>query len=150
MALTDARKERYGALVEGRAGQKRGLSAKTQRKPVVDGWTLTTEGIEWIRANLKNLGRMGGLDSVKVHRQQLLKRLRRIREHALFSQYSDSPDRFYPMIGQIADLLHCRVDAGPEIWQSRFDKIRRQAESTDQQDILEFVGKCEQAYIEQK
>ena len=44
VALTDARKEHYGALVEGRAGQRHGLTAKTKRGPVPDGWILTATG----------------------------------------------------------------------------------------------------------
>ena len=149
VALTDARKEIYGAHVEGRAGTKRGLSAKTNRVPIEDGWVLTSSGIEWIRENLKDLERIAGTNRLKEHRQKLLKQLKKIREHRLFFQYTDSTERFYPMIGDIADLLRCRVDAEPEIWQSRFDRIRRQAESAGQGDVLDFINKCEQAYRKQ-
>lgn len=149
VALTDARKGQYGALVEGRAGQKGGLTAKTSRKPVDDGWVLTSPGIDWIKENLANLQRFAGGGRVKEHRQKVLRHLKRIREHRLFAQYLDSPDRFFPMLGQIADLLRCRVDAEPDIWQRRFEKIRRQAESADQQDLLDFIMKCERAYLKE-
>jgi hypothetical protein len=149
VALTDARKESYGARVEGRAGTKRGLSAKTNREPIEDGWVLTSRGIEWVRDNLKDLERIAGTNRLKEHRQKLLKQLKKIREHRLFIQYADSTERFYPMIGDIADLLRCRVDAEPEIWQSRFDRIRRQAESAGQGDVLDFINKCQQAYRKQ-
>jgi hypothetical protein len=150
VALTDARKEQYGALVDGRTGQKRGLSAKTLREPVDDGWALTSHGIEWIQDNLSWLQRTVGIAHVKEHRQKVLRQLKRIREHRLFVQYLDSPGRFFPMVGQIADLLRCRVDAEVDIWQERFGKIRRQAESSDQQDVLDFIRKCERAYVEQR
>lgn len=149
MALMDARKEKYGAHVEGRAGRKHGLLAKTNRKPIGDGWVLTSHGIEWIRKNLKNLESIAGKGQLKNHRQKLLKQLKKIREHRLFIQYTDSTERFHPMIGDIADLLRCRVDAEPEIWQNRLDRIRLQAESAEQHDVLEFINKCEQAYHEQ-
>jgi len=149
VALTDARKESYGGRVEGRAGTKRGLSAKTNREPIEDGWILTSRGIEWVRENLKDLERIAGSSRLKEHRQKLLIQLKKIREHRLFIQYADSIELFYPMIGDIADLLRCRVDAEPEIWQSRFDRIRRQAESAGQDDVLDFINKCEQAYREQ-
>ena len=149
VALTDARKERYGGRVEGRAGTKRGLSSKTNRDPIEDGWILTSRGREWIRVNLKNLERITGTIGSKEHRQKLLKQLKKIRDHRLFIQYADSTERFYPMIGDIADLLRCRVDAESEIWQSRFDRIRSQAESAGHSDVLDFINKCEQAYRKQ-
>jgi hypothetical protein len=149
VALTDARKEQHAALVEGRTGQKRGLTAKTRRKPVEDGWLLTSRGIQWIQENLVGLERIAGGGRGKEHRQKVLRQLKRVREHHLFAQYVDSPERFFPMVGQIADLLRCRVDAELDIWQQRFEKIRRQAESVNQQDVLEFIMKCERAYREQ-
>lgn len=150
VALTDARKEQYGALVEGRSGEKRGQSAKTLRGPVVDGWILTARGIKWIEENLAGLQQVASAGLSKDHRQKVLKQLRRVREHRLFTDYSDSPDRFSPMVGQIADLLRCRVDAELEIWRQRFDKIRRQAQSANQVDVLDFIAKCEQAYLRQR
>lgn len=150
VALTDARKEQNGALVEGRAGQNRGLTAKTRRRPVDDGWMLTSQGITWIEQNLAAIEGMAGVDQVKQHRQKILRQLKRVRDHLLFAQYADSPERFAPMLGQIADLLRCRVDAEHDVWQQRFDKIRHQAQSTDQEDILDFITKCEQAYVTQR
>ena len=149
VALTDARKEQHGALVEGRAGQKRGLTAKTRRDPVDDGWLLTSRGIRWIQENLSGLQSRAESGVVKGHRQKLLRQLKRVRDHGLFAQYLESPEQFSPMVGQIADLLRCRVDAEPQIWQERFAKIRRQAESANQTDLLQFIMKCEQAHIEQ-
>lgn len=148
VALTDARKEQYGALVEGRTGQKRGLTAKTLRRPMDDGWALTSSGVQWIQKNLADLERLAG-GPVKQHRQKVLKQLKRVREHRLFRLYVDSPDRFFPAVGQIADLLRCRVDAEPPVWQERFEKLRRQAEAAGQQDVFDFAAKCREAYLHQ-
>ena len=150
VALTDARKQCYGALVDGRAGEKRGLSAKTGRVPSEDGWLLTTAGVEWIRKNLQNLDKLATSGDIKEHRQKVLKQLKRVRGHTLFEQYLRSADVFRPMIGDIADLVRCRVDAEPEVWQARFDKIRRRAESAGQNDVLDFIARCERAYAEQR
>ena len=148
VALTDARKEQYGALVEGRTGQKRGLTAKTLRKPMDDGWVLTSAGVQWIQKNLADLQRIAG-GPVRQHRQKVLKQLKRVREHRVFTLYVDSPNRFSPAVGQIADLLRCRVDAEPQVWQERFDKIRRLAEAAGQQDVFDFIAKCREAYLSQ-
>lgn len=150
VALTDARKEKHGALVEGRAGQRRTSVSKLRGRRGEDGWMLTQAGIDWIKVNLKALRKFGDSPVVKEHRQKVLRRLKRIKEHKLFAQYLDSPDRFDPMIGDIADLLRCRVDAEPELWWERFDKLKREADSTEQRDVLDFAEKCESAYLQQR
>ncbi|MFH0964103.1 MAG: hypothetical protein V2A58_08825 [Planctomycetota bacterium] len=150
VALTDARKQSNGALVEGRAGRTRGLTARTQRAPLDDGWILTTTGIQWIRAHFAELEKMASAGVMREHRQQVLKQLKRIREHHLFASYSQDPNGFNPSIGDMADLLCCRVDAENTIWKSRFDRVRRQGESGSQPDILDFIARCERAYLEQR
>lgn len=150
VALTDARKESNGALVQGRTGQKRGLSAKTQRLPVADGWMLTAPGRRWIRENLAALELVAGTGQTKAHRQTLLKQLKRIRDHVLFGDYRDNPSGFSPPIGTIADLLRCRVDAEPAVWQERFDRVSRQADAAGQNDVSDFITKCRDAYLRQR
>ncbi len=150
VALTDARKKLYGGLVEGRSGQKRGLSAKTQRHPVDDGWMLTAAGIQWALENRAELDRVADSGEVKAHRQRLLKQLKRIRDHVLFAHYVENPRDFSPPIGAIADLCRCRVDAEPEVWKERFDRISRQAVAAGQDDVRDFIAKCREAYIRQR
>lgn len=149
IALCDARKAQYGALVEGRAGQARGLSAKTKRKPAVDGWRLTSSGVLWIKENQDNIERFVGSGQAKEHRQKILRELKRIKDHPLYTQYMESPDRFYPGIGAIADLLRCRVDAEEEIWEQRFEAIQRKAQVVEQPEILKFIDLCRQARLKQ-
>ena len=150
VALADARKESHGGLVDGRSGQRRGLSAKTKRHPIDDGWILTPAGIQWVRENRAELHQVADSGEVKAHRQRLLKQLKRIRDHALFGLYHDNPTNFSPQIGAIADFLRCRVDAEPEVWQERFDKAHRQAAAADQSDVCDFITKCREAYIRQR
>jgi hypothetical protein len=147
VALTDARKDRFGPLVEGRSGQKTGLAGKTRRPRVEDGWMLTSVGIDWIRKNLAKFG--AGIAQTKVHRQQIIKQLKLIRDHQLFSRYLNQPGDFAPAIGEIADMLRCRVDAEEEVWLSRFQKVKLLAKSADQPEISNFIEKCQKAYLEQ-
>ena len=150
IALMDARKEIHGAFVDGRSGQKRGLSVKTGRCPIDDGWVLTANGINWIQKNLSRLNSLSGSVEIKEHRQIILKQLKRVKEHPLFLRYTNQPTIFSPMIGELADLFRCRVDAEDEIWMQRFDQIRRQVEATGQKSISDFVEKCYKAYLKQK
>jgi hypothetical protein len=141
VALTDARKEKHGALVVGRVGRRR-----DER----DGWKLTEAGIAWVAQNRERFDALSNKSQRKEHRQKLLKQLRRIKDHELFRRYVDSPTRFAPEIGDIAALLRCRVDASPAVWAERFEKIRTQALAAEQQEVVGFIVRCEVAYQEQK
>ena len=122
----------------------------TQRLPVADGWILTAPGRSWIRDNLTALELAVGTGQAKAHRQTLLKQLKRIRDHILFAHYKDNPSGFSPPIGAIADLLRCRVDAEPAVWQERFDRVSRQADAAGQNDVSDFITKCRGAYLRQR
>jgi hypothetical protein len=150
VALTDARKEKNGALVQGRAGQSHGLVAKTSREPTPDGWCLTPRGVLWIRSRQADLERLLGKPETKEHRQRLLQQLRRVREHTLFGTFVADPEGFRAGIGQIADLMQCRVDSEPRVWESRFTTLRNKAIAAKQQDIIQFVDKCESEYRAQR
>ena len=82
VALTDARKEKFGGLVEGRAGQSRGQYQWTRRDPMLDGWRLTEAGFTWIEANrarfdaLLQASQDRGVFPPKDHRQKSRKKLK--------------------------------------------------------------------------
>jgi hypothetical protein len=146
VALTDARKEKHGALVEGRSGQSSGHYEKTRRGPMTDGWQLTNAGLEWTQENAESFEALLEKPIAKDHRQKSRRMLRRVREHELFQQFVAESTEFSPGIGQLADLARCRVDAEPSVWRARFEKFRRLALETDQQDIEAFIAACLTAY----
>jgi len=150
VALTDARKEQYGGLVEGRTGQKHGHSAKTKMGPTTDGWMLTREGVDWVKARGADLEALAGGPELKTHRQRILKQLAKVRKHQLFLDYLEEPSGFTPSIGALADLVRCRVDADRPVWDERFDALERKAVSADQQDVVDFVERCREAYESQR
>lgn len=147
VALIDARKEQWGALVEGRSGEGRGHAAKTNRGPLLDGWMLTENGVQWVRDSASKFETLGEKPQAKSPRQRILKELARLRSHPLFSKYSSDPTAFTPSLGEIAEFLRCRVDAPDEIWANRFDALRGKATVADQTDILEFLLECQKAYL---
>lgn len=146
VALTDARKEKYGALVEGRSGQSLGQHSRTARRPTVDGWSLTPAGAEWFRKEAAGLGDYETSRELKDHRQQALRRLRRILNHRVWQAFAESPERFAPSLGDLASLLRCRVDAPDDVWQKRFDDLARDATASDHAQLETFIAKCRAAY----
>ena len=150
VALTDARKDKYGALVDGRSGEKQGQFRTTQRSPVSDGWTLTEAGVAWIKENEIRLEVHGGTGSFKSHRQRVLKQLSKVRKHSLYLSYLNNKEEFTPSIGDIAALVRCRVDAPREVWMARFSTIENRAKVADQETIIDFIQRCQDAYEDQR
>jgi len=150
VALTDARKAQHGALVDGRSGERRGHSATTNREPAPDGWMLTESGVRWVREHRAALETLLDSGAPKAHRQKVLKELARVRKHPLFLDYLRRPSAFEPAIGDVADFVRCRVDAPESVWVDRFDVAGRQAILVDQQDVVDFLTKCRNAYMAQR
>jgi len=150
IALCDARKTRYGALVEGRAGQTRRATGGRKREAVADGWRLTAEGIGWVKDNQKYFEQFLRSGEVKEHRQKILRELKRIKEEQLYQQYHASPETFCPEIGEIAAVLRCRVDAEEEIWEKRFETMRSKAQTAEQTEMGRFMELCREAYLRQR
>ncbi len=142
VGLMDARREKNGQLVKGRSGQDRGK--------IPDGWMLTEDGIEWLKKNHIRFEALAGSNELKEHRQKLLQQLKRVKQHVLFEKFITNREQFSPSIGDLADLLRCRVDANPTVWEERFESVLRKAHATDQKEIMEFIEKCNQAYLDQR
>ena len=141
IALCDARKVKYGALVEGRAGRGSAVN---------DGWRLTTDGIEWIQEHRGQIEAFAASGRLKEHRQKILRDVKRIKDHRLYSEYLDCRNGFSPRIGDIAELMRCRVDAEEEIWEQRFQTMERKAQTTVQKEVAEFIDLCRKAYLRER
>lgn len=150
VALTDARKEQFGTFVEGRAGQTKGKTATTHRAPIADGWILTEAGLAFLNEHGSRLAAFAGTTGQKDHRQTVLKRVRRYKEHPLFNAFRDDPSVFVAPIGQLAELMRCRVDASPQIWMRRFESARLVVAATEDAELQEFVEQLEVSYQQRR
>ena len=150
VALTNARKPEHGGLVAGRAGQGLGLAAKTKGARVADGWILTPAGVDWLRKQGDRFKGVSQDRTLRDHRQEPLRRLRRIFHSSLWREFEESRQSFSPSIGELADLLRCRVDADSEVWLARFEHLRRDARATEKESLDRFIDVCEKAYNEQR
>lgn len=150
VALTDSRKEDFGALVDGRSGVRRGQTARTRREPVTDGWILTEPGLRFIKERDADMAQLARSKDQKDHRQVPRRDVKRLKEHPLFAEFSAESSSFEPSIGQLADILRCRVDAGPNVWRKRFDKLNRMSITVEDDEFSEFVAKLEMAYEQER
>ena len=129
-----------GVFVNGRAGLTR---REGDGVASTDGWQLTGEGVKWLLDNHQRLEGQLGQRATKTNRQEDLKSLNRVRQHALFARYQENANTFAPTLGELAEMLRCRVDSADAIWSSRFDSLRNQAKLSGQTTISEFLERCE-------
>ena len=146
VALTDARKARYGTLVEGRSGQAFGHSSRTSRERTLDGWMLTDSGMKWFDREATDFEETESARMFSDHRNAALKRLRRVLQHHVFRNYVRDPKGFDPSLGDIASLVRCRVDAPEDVWERRFQDIERESTASQRRELPDFVAKCRMAY----
>ncbi len=141
-ALTDAAKEKYGALVEGRTGQGKGQ----KEQKVVDGWCLTVSGLAWLAENQHRIADLLEAGSIKDHRQLSLQVLKPIRCHETFLRYQQNPDEFSATPGELSTFLVCRPDSKPEIFRGRISRFLKHAEIVAEEEIVDFFRVLSQKY----
>lgn len=141
-ALVDARKEKNGVLVRGRAGRGKGQSGRTNVGPAADGWSLTPEGARWISDNKARLADILKIREPNTQRQENLRKLSRIRRHPLYKRFLEQPEGFVPSMGEMAELFRCRVDADQSTWDKRFNAVISQASIADDSKALKFINCC--------
>ncbi len=141
VALTDARKDKYGALLSG------GIEGhSSQGDPGRDGWILTENGLRWISTNLSRFEDADSAKDRKNHRQTALRTARTLEKTPLYQKFIASPEAFSPSIGELAAALKCRVDANGSVWQKRFDELTRTGINASISQIEEFSTACQLAY----
>ncbi len=111
-----------------------------------DGWALTENGVRWLQKQAPRFEHLGQDRVLRDHRQKVLKELRRVFEHNLWKTYLIDPGTFEPSIGELADLLRCRVDAPQHVWAGRFEELARKAVAFERNDLSNFTRECRQAY----
>jgi len=144
-ALVDARKDKNGRLLQGRAGRGKGQLTRTNATPSRDGWMLTEAGARWIRENESRIAQQLGQRNASDHRQEHRQRLSRLQSHRLYKQFLSNSDDFNPSLGDLGELFRCRVDASQLTWERRFNTARILAEAVNEQIILRFIEKCKMA-----
>jgi hypothetical protein len=128
-----------GTFAAGRAGKTHVSDGKTS----TDGWQLTEEGVNWVLQNKQRMEESLGTRKLRVDRQHVLQVLHHLRESTLFQAYQANAESFVPALGDLAQLLRCRVDTDDAVWSRRFAALRNQAQLAEQKDLLAFLENCE-------
>lgn len=141
VALTDAAKEKYGFLVEG----------KYARDLSKDGWILTPNGLRWIEQNEERI-----LETLGIRRDQM-PQLRPLEVQRLRSQITREPAyKKYAQTRSVegvsrfmfTDMLQCSPDAPRDLISLKFNRLLTQAQLAQDQEILTFLQTCREYFQE--
>jgi hypothetical protein len=123
-ALADAKKIKYGGLVQGSGAE---------------GWLLTMNGVKWVELNLEVIRQ---LDSAathsRVHRGDD-QQLRQAQQHHLFQQWrsgNTEPPRYY----DVADLARLPADAPRATVDESLSRLEKLAEIAGDQGLKDFIA----------
>jgi len=139
VALTDAVKDKYGALIEGRAG------AESKGK-VTDGWVLTPAGSTWIRTNLARLERALATSKPDISRAEVNRFRRQIAAQPLFQNFLKSGEVSRESPYTLTDMLNTSPDAPKELVQAKFSRLRSMAKLLGDLRIGGFLDACVTAF----
>ena len=139
VALTDAAKEKCGALVEGRAGVE-------ARGKDTDGWMLTPAGSAWIRQNLARVERGLGATGPDMSKADADRFRKQITSQPLFQKFLKKSDLTGESPYALTDMLNTSPDAPKEVIATKFARLQSTAELVGDPRIVRFLGACARAF----
>jgi hypothetical protein len=134
-------KDKEVRLVDGRAG-----ASATGKE--TDGWRLTSDGVKWILSNQKRIEEALKIDNKTVRRPDMTKIIRKFKGEICYQKYLKDGSVKNVNKYEFTDMLLCRPDAAPEVISKNFQRLKAQAELTQDKLILSFISECEQAFKE--
>jgi hypothetical protein len=138
-ALMDAAKEKYGHLVEGRAG----VHAKGKE---TDGWTFTPEGVTWIRENEERIKSTLGTTRSMMPFVDALRFKVRMHEQPLFRRFLEKEKLEGQNLYNFTGMLNTNPGAPKEEIAMKFRTLCSKAELVGDQQIISFLEACAQAF----
>jgi hypothetical protein len=139
IALMDAAKEKYGALVEGRSGVE-------ARGKDTDGWMLTPAGSAWVRDNFSRLEQGLGTSRPNMSKAEADRFRKRITSQPLFQKYLQKTDLAGESPYALTDMLNTSPDAPKEVIAAKFLRVQATAALIGDPTIAGFLDACARAF----
>lgn len=139
IALMDAAKLKYGALVDGRSGVE--ASGKD-----ADGWMFTPAGAKWIREREESITRRLGLERSKLHQTETARFLKQVKSQPLFAKFKEHADLADESQFAFTDMLNVSPDAPRAIVSKKFRRLWSIAELAGDAEVREFLQACSRAF----
>jgi hypothetical protein len=138
-ALEDAKKEEYGALVDG-------AYALDVAK---DGWRLTPKGAAWFRDGAEDVEKRLGISvrRASVPRREAQRFLKQMRSQPLFQIFTSAGTLKGASRFAFTDMLNCSPDTSEDAVTSKFKRLCATAELIGDSEITRFLGACKEVFL---
>jgi len=139
-ALEDAKKDEYGACVEG-------SYALDSTK---DGWRLTPKGATWFKANATRIEQELRSKPEKTSVPGLDKKrfLRTLQSQPLYKNFVTTGNLNNASRYEFTDMLNCSPDASQDMIISKYNRVRATAELVGTEDVIRFLDACKATYLD--
>lgn len=134
-ALEAAKKQEYGALVNGESERKR-----TSKN--IGGWMLTLNGVEWVKTNKGRIEEYLGKHVPTGDRIAADRKLRELMVSAAFKKFRDGGEQAEISRAEFAESLVCTVNATAEVLSDRLEQLYSIAEELKIEDIKSYINFC--------
>lgn len=131
-ALEDAKKDEYGALVEG------AYALDTAK----DGWRLTPKGARWLKESHGRVEKEIGLERPPIPKKDVERFKKQIEGQPLFKRFLKTRELSESTIYEITDMLNCSPDAPRDLIARKFSRLQAMAELVKNEDVVEFLSAC--------
>ena len=135
-ALVDARKTAHGSLVDGQC--KSDLSK--------DGWSLTETGAAFAQERLHQLEPPEPEASIKLHKLERQRILKRVRTHGLYRSYTARRTLRDANPYDFRELLDCGPNAPTDLVAGNFSRLRAKARLIGDPELIGFLDACAEAF----
>jgi len=138
IALEDAKKKKYGSLVDGNYALEL----------TKDGWRITPEGAAWLKKNQKRIEIiLGDLSSpMKLEKKVKQRFLKNIRSQPLFRKFTKTGNLDGSNQYEFRDMLRVSPDAVKDIIALKFGRLLATAELAGDEDALRFLEMCKKEF----
>jgi len=138
-ALEAAKKLKNQALVKGESERKRATQS-------IGGWMLTTDGIQWIKANRHRIEQYLGKQTPMGDRLSSDRRLKELLNSVAFKRFMDYGEKADISHADFAESLICTVNTKGEVLNDRLDLLYSTAEELGRIEVKNYVNFCREKF----
>ncbi|MFN8385664.1 MAG: hypothetical protein U0X92_04480 [Anaerolineales bacterium] len=144
LSLGDAKKQKYGSLVEGESERKK--ERTTKGIPRFGGWKLTLRGVEWLETNKARIEMSLGKRATIGKRLDTDRKLQDLINSMGFRKFMKDGEQADISHAVFAESLVCTVNTPPETLNERLDQLHATAEILKRDDVKRYLRFCRKKF----
>lgn len=144
LSLGDAKKQKYGSLVEGESERKK--EKATKGIPRFGGWKLSLKGVEWIEKNKARIESALGRRATIGRRLDTDRKLKELFYSSGFRKFVQDGEHAEISHAEFAESLVCTVNTPPEILNERLDQLYSTAETLKKDEVKRYLRYCREKF----